>query len=158
MNSRINSVCEEIVRRFTYAEDIWNKIDKYEKEYLQELEDDKNENLKKMYAEGFARQTFLCCIFIEIQRIIKEIDSKIIFIKNQRNNVDVSTFLYMYHIYSLYMNNELVTNLNYLCSSNLEIANKNIVTVNDKDDKKYELLKLEPFVDSNKDDYILNDL
>lgn len=56
------------------------------------------------------------------------------------------------------MNNELVTNLNYLCSSNLEIANKNIVTVNDKDDKKYELLKLEPFVDSNKDDYILNDL
>ena len=70
-----------------------------------------------MYAEGFARQTFLCCIFIEIQRIIKEIDSKIIFIKNQRNNVDVSTFLYMYHIYSLYMNNELVTNLNYLCSN-----------------------------------------
>ena len=158
LNSRINSVCEEIDRRLAYAEDVWNKIDKYEKEYLQELEDDKNENLKKMYAEGFARQTFLCCIFIEIQRIIKEIDSKIIFIKNQRNNVDVSTFLYMYHIYSLYMNNELVTNLNYLCSSNLEIANKNIVTVNDKDDKKYELLKLEPFVDSNKDDYILNDL
>ena len=158
LNSRINSVCEEIDQRLAYAEDVWNKIDKYEKEYLQVLEDDKNENLKKMYDEGFARQTFLCCIFMEIQRIIKEIDSKIIFIKNQKNNVDVSTFLYMNQIYFLYMQKELISNLDYLCLSNLEISAKTIVTINDKDDKKYELLKLEPFVDSNKDDYILNDL
>jgi hypothetical protein len=157
LNSRINSVCEEINRRLAYAEDVWNKIDKYEKVYLQELEDDKNENLKKMYDEGFARQTFLCCIFMEIQRIIKEIDSKIIFIKNQRNNVDVSTFLYMNQIYELYMRKELITNLDYLCSTNLEISAKTIVTINDKDEKKYEVLKLEPFVDMNKDDYILND-
>jgi len=111
-----------------------------------------------MYDEGFARQTFLCCIFMEIQRIIKEIDSKIIFIKNQRNNVDVSTFLYMNQIYYLYMQKELISNLDYLCSSNLEFSAKSIITINDKDDKKYEPLKLEPFVDDNKDDYILNDL
>ena len=110
-----------------------------------------------MYDEGFARQTFLCCIFMEIQRIIKEIDSKIIFIKNQRNNVDVSTFLYMNQIYALYMKKELLTNLEYLCGTNLEISTKTIVTVNDKDEKKYETLKLEPFVDMNKDDYIMND-
>jgi hypothetical protein len=158
LNSRINSVCEEIDQRLAYAEDVWNKIDKYEKEYLQVLEDDRNENLKKMYDEGFARQTFLCCIFMEIQRIIKEIDSKIIFIKNQKNNVDVSTFLYMNQIYFLYMQKELISNLDYLCLSNLEFSGKTIATVNEKDDKKYELLKLEPFVDNNKDDYILNDL
>ena len=158
LNSRINSVCEEINRRLDYAEDVWNKIDKYEKKYLQELEDERIENLKKMNEEGFARQTFLCCIFMEIQRIIKEIDSKIIFIKNQRNNVDVSTFLYMNQIYYLYMQKELISNLDYLCSSNLEFSAKNIITMNDKEDKKYEPLKLEPFVDDNKDDYILNDL
>ena len=158
LNSRIDAVCEEINRRLAYAEDVWNKIDKYEKEYLTQLEDDKNDNLKKMYDEGFARQTFLCCIFMEIQRIIKEIDSKIIFIKNQRNNVDVSTFLYMNQIYALYMKKELLTNLEYLCGTNLEISTKTIVTVNDKDEKKYETLKLEPFVDMNKDDYIMNEL
>ena len=158
LNSRINSVCDEINRRLSYAEDVWNKIDKYEKEYLQELEDDKNENLKKMYDEGFARQTFLCCIFMEIQRIIKEIDSKIIFIKNQRNNVDVSTFLYMNQIYHLYMEKELLSNLDYLTQTNLEISGKTIVTINDKDDKRYEPLKLEPFVDMNNDDYIMNEL
>ena len=158
LNSRINSVCEEINRRLDYAEDVWNKIDKYEKKYLQELEDERIENLKKMNEEGFARQTFLCCIFMEIQRIIKEIDSKIIFIKNQRNNVDVSTFLYMNQIYYLYMQKELINNLDYLCSSNLEFSAKSILTVNDKEDKKYDLLQLEPFVDDNKDDYILNDL
>jgi hypothetical protein len=158
LNSRIDSICEEINHRLFYAEDVWKKIDKYEKEYCQELDDDKNENLKKMYDEGFARQTFLCCIFMEIQRIIKEIDSKIIFIKNQRNNVDVSTFIYMNQIYLLYMQKELIANLDYLCATNLEISAKNIITINDKDDKKFEPLKLEPFVDSNKDDYILNDI
>ena len=95
---------------------------------------------------------------MEIQRIIKEIDSKIIFIKNQRNNVDVSTFLYMNQIYELYMKEELSANLEYLCGTNLDISAKNIITINDKDDKKFEPLKLEPFVDTNKDDYILNDI
>ena len=42
-----------------------------------------------MYDEGYIRETILGCI---LQRIINEIDSKIIFIKNQRNNVDVSIF------------------------------------------------------------------
>ena len=158
LNSRIDSICEEISHRLFYAEDVWKKIDKYEKEYCQELDDDKNDNLKKMYDEGFARQTFLCCIFMEIQRIIKEIDSKIIFIKNQRNNVDVSTFLYMNQIYLLYMHDELIVNLDYLCQTNLEISAKNIIAINDKDDKKFEPLKLEPFIDINKDDYILNDI
>ena len=81
LNSRIDSICEEINHRLAYAEDVWKRIDEYEKDYNQVLEDDKNDNLKKMQEEGYARQTFLCCIFMEIQRIIKEIDSKIIFIK-----------------------------------------------------------------------------
>ena len=93
-----------------------------------------------------------------MQKMSGEIDSKIIFIKNQRNNVDVSTFLYMNQIYALYMKKELLTNLEYLCGTNLEISTKTIVTVNDKDEKKYETLKLEPFVDMNKDDYIMNEL
>ena len=156
LNSRIDSICEEINHRLFYAEDVWKKIDKYEKEYCQELYDDKKDNIKKMREEGFARQTFLCCIFMEIQRIIKEIDSKIIFIKNQRNNVDVSTFLYMDQIFNISIK-ELISNLDYLGSPNLEISNKNIITINDKDDKKFEPLKLEPFVDTNQDDYILND-
>ena len=56
------------------------------------------------------------------------------------------------------MQKELINNLDYLCSSNLEFSAKSILTVNDKEDKKYDLLQLEPFVDDNKDDYILNDL
>ena len=112
-----------------------------------------------MYDEGYARQTFLDCIFMEIQRIIKEIDSKIIFIKNQRNNVDVNTFLYMNQIFQSYMEKELSGNIEYLCNNtNLEISTKSIITINDKNDKKFEPLKLEPLVDSNKDDYILNDI
>ena len=113
--------------------------------------------IKKMREEGFSRQTFLCCIFMEIQRIIKEIDSKIIFIKNQRNNVDVSTFLYMNQIFQIYMN-ELIRNLDYLGTSNFEISTKNIITISEyKDEKKFEPLKLEPFIDVNQDDYILNE-
>ena len=157
LNSRIEAVCEEIDNRLFYATDVWKKIDKYEKDYYQVLDDDKKINKKKMYEEGYARQTFLCCIFMEIQRILKEIDSKIIFIKNQRNNVDVSTFLYMNQIYQLYMKNELIANLEYLCNSPLELSTKPIITLLDKDAKKIEPLKLEPFIDINKDDYILND-
>ena len=157
LNSRIDSICEEINHRLFYAEDVWKKIDKYEKEYCQELYDDKKDNIKRMREEGFSRQTFLCCIFMEIQRIIKEIDSKIIFIKNQRNNVDVSTFLYMNQIFQIYMN-ELIRNLDYLGTSNFEISTKNIITISEyKDEKKFEPLKLEPFIDVNQDDYILND-
>ena len=52
----------------------------------------------------------------------------------------------------------LLSNLEYLCGTNLEISTKTIVTVNDKDEKKYETLKLEPFIDMNKDDYIMNEL
>ena len=33
LNSRIDSICEEINHRLLYAEDVWKKIDKYEKEY-----------------------------------------------------------------------------------------------------------------------------
>ena len=65
---------------------------------------------------------------MEIQRIIKEIDSKFIFNKNQRNNVDVSTFLYMNDIYLQYMQKELTTNLDFLSSTNLENFVKPIVT------------------------------
>ena len=110
----------------------------------------KSKKEEKMYEEGYARQTFLCCIFMEIQRIIKEIDSKIIFIKNQRNNVDVSTFLYMNQIYQLYMKNELIANLEYLCNSPSELSTKPIITLLDKDAKKIEPLKLEPFIDKQK--------
>ena len=56
------------------------------------------------------------------------------------------------------MQKELISNLDYLCSSNLEFSAKSIITINGKDDKKYEPFKLEPFVDDNKDDYIMNDL
>ena len=158
LNSRIDSICEEINHRLFYAEDVWKKINKYEKDFCQILDDDKNDNLKKMYDEGYARQTFLGCIFMEVQRIIKEIDSKIIFIKNQRNNVDVSTFLYMNQIFQSYMEKES-SNIEFLrTTTNLEISTKSIITINDKDDKKFEPLKLEPFVDTNKDDYILNDI
>ena len=133
LNSRIDSICEEINHRLFYAEDVWKKINKYEKDFCQELDNDKNDNLKKMYDEGYARQTFLGCIFMEIQRIIKEIDSKIIFIKNQRNNVDVSTFLYMNQIFQSYMEKELSGNIEYLCNNtNLEISTKSIITINDK--------------------------
>ena len=70
----------------------------------------------------------------------------------------MSTFLYMNQIYLLYMHDELIVNLDYLCQTNLEISAKNIIAINDKDDKKFEPLKLEPFIDINKDDYILNDI
>ena len=99
LNSRIDSVCEDIKQRLAYAEVIWEQIDQYEKKYCTELEEKRIESIKMMQDEGYARSTFLSCIFMEIQRIIKEIDSKFIFNKNQRNNVDVSTFLYMNDIY-----------------------------------------------------------
>ena len=159
LNSRIDAVCEEINKRLLYAENIWKQIDEYENSYCTELENDKAKNIKKMYDEGFARQTYLCCIFMEIQRIIKEIDSKIIFIKNQKNNVDVSTYLYMNQIYLIYMQNELIANLDYLCSSNLEISTKNIITIDNKvDTNKFRKIELRPFENKNEDDYIMNDL
>ena len=89
------------------------EIDQYEKKYCTELEEKRIESIKMMQDEGYARSTFLSCIFMEIQRIIKEIDSKFIFNKNQRNNVDVSTFLYMNDIYLQYMQKELTTNLDF---------------------------------------------
>ena len=64
----------------------------------------------------------------------------------------------MNQIYLLYMKDELYVNLEYLCNSPLELSTKNIITINDKDDKKFPPLKLEPFIDTNKDDYILNDI
>ena len=64
----------------------------------------------------------------------------------------------MNEIFTHYMNEELPPNLDYFSSTNLELSAKAIITINDKDDKKFEPLRLEPFVDTNKDDYILNDV
>jgi hypothetical protein len=48
--------------------------------------------------------------------------------------------------------------LDYLGTSNFEISTKNIITISEyKDEKKFEPLKLEPFIDVNQDDYILNE-
>lgn len=107
LNSKIDSVCEDIKQRLVYAEGIWDEIDQYEKKYCVTLEDKRQQSIKMMKDEGYSRSTFLSCIFMEIQRIIKEIDSKFIFNKNQRNNVDVSTFLYMNDIFLQYMQKEL---------------------------------------------------
>ena len=87
---------------------------------------------------------------MEIQRILKEIDSKIIFNKNERNNVDVSTFLYMNQIYQDYMKNELTSNLDFLSSTNLENFGKPIATINNNDGEIYDPIDLEQF---NYEDY-----
>ena len=150
MNSRIDAICDEIDSKLKYAEEIWDKIDKYEKNYCDELEKRRKDTIKEMNDEGFARQTFLSCIFMEIQRILKEIDSKIIFNKNERNNVDVSTFLYMNQIYQDYMKNELTSNLDFLSSTNLENFGKPIATINNNDGEIYDPIDLEQF---NYEDY-----
>ena len=109
------------------------------------LEDKRIESIKMMQDEGYARSTFLSCIFMEIQRIIKEIDSKFIFNKNQRNNVDVSTFLYMNDIYLQYMQKELTTNLDFLSSTNLENFVKPIVTLNDSNASQYPPIEFDEY-------------
>ena len=81
LNSKIDSVCEDIKQRLVYAEGIWEQIDQYEKQYCVTLEEKRQESTKMMKDEGYSRSTFLSCIFMEIQRIIKEIDSKFIIIK-----------------------------------------------------------------------------
>ena len=146
LNAKIDSVCEDIKQRLVYAEGIWDTIDKYEKQYCNELEEKRVESIKMMQDEGYARSTFLSCIFMEIQRIIKEIDSKFIFNKNQRNNVDVSTFLYMNDIYLQYMQKELTTNLDFLSSTNLESFVKPIVTLNDNNAALYPQIQLKEYV------------
>ena len=155
LNSRIDSVCNDINKRLKYAESIWNEIDQYEKNYCNELEDKRNESIKLMSDEGYARQTFLSCTFMEIQRIIKEIDSKVIFNKNQKNNVDVSTFLYMNQVYLSYMHNELGSNLELLTSTNLESFVKPIITLNDSNSSDYPKIKLSEF--KMNDSYYEND-
>ena len=105
-----------------------------------------------MQDEGYARSTFLSCIFMEIQRIIKEIDSKFIFNKNQRNNVDVSTFLYMNDIYLQYMQKELTTNLDFLSSTNLENFVKSIVTLNDSNASQYPPIEFDEFDEIPRDE------
>ena len=82
---------------------------------------------------------------MEIQRIIKEIDSKFIFNKNQRNNVDVSTFLYMNDIYLQYMQKELTANLDFLSSKNLETFVKLIVTLNDSNSIQYPTIEFDEY-------------
>ena len=120
------------------------------KTYELQLEKRRKDTIKEMNDEGFARQTFLSCIFMEIQRILKEIDSKIIFNKNERNNVDVSTFLYMNQIYQDYMKNELTSNLDFLSSTNLENFGKPIATINNSNGEMYDPIDLEQF---NYEDY-----
>ena len=145
LNSRIDSVCEDIKQRLAYAEVIWEQIDQYEKKYCTELDEKRIKSIKMMQDEGYARSTFLSCIFMEIQRIIKEIDSKFIFNKNQRNNVDVSTFLYMNDIYLQYMQKELTTNLDFLSSTNLENFVKPIVTLNDSNASQYPPIEFDEY-------------
>ena len=145
MNSRIDAICDEIDERLNYAEEIWDKIDEYEKNYCDELEKRRKEKMKEMTNEGYARQTFLSCIFMEIQRILKEIDSKIIFNKNEKNNVDVSTFLYMNQIFVDYMKKELFSNLDFLISTNLENFGKPIAATNDSNGELFNPIELEQF-------------
>ena len=145
LNSRIDSVCNDIKKRIKFAENIWKEIDDYEKNYYNELEDKRIESIKLMTDEGYARQTFLSCVFMEIQRIIKEIDSKAIFNKNLRNNVDVSTFLYMNQIYLNYMHKELSSNLELLASTNLESFVKPIISLNENNTIEYQKINLEEF-------------
>ena len=145
LNSKIDSVCEDIKQRLVYAEGIWEQIDQYEKQYCVTLEEKRQESTKMMKDEGYSRSTFLSCIFMEIQRIIKEIDSKFIFNKNQRNNVDVSTFLYMNDIYLQYMQKELTANLDFLSSKNLETFVKLIVTLNDSNSIQYPTIEFDEY-------------
>ena len=46
LNSRIDSVCEDIKQRLAYAEGIWEQIDQYEKKYCTELEEKRIERRK----------------------------------------------------------------------------------------------------------------
>ena len=102
----------------------WKKIDKYEKEYLQELEDDKNENLKKMYAEGFARQTFLCCIFKELNEIKTELKEEKLKNENLKNIVD-----------------ELIKENNELKEEKLKNRNEELTIKSDEDDERIKELE-----------------
>ena len=151
LNSLIESVCDDIDQRLAYAESVWEQVDAYEKKYYTELEEKRASSINMMKDEGYARTTFLSCIFMEIQRIIKEIDSKVIFNKIQRNNADVSTFLYMNQIYLTYMQKELTSNLDFLASTNLETFLKPIIAI---DDLNMVMYPQEEFMEyERKDDY-----
>jgi hypothetical protein len=144
-------VCDDIDQRLAYAESVWEQVDTYEKKYYTELEEKRALSINMMKDDGYARTTFLSCIFMEIQRIIKEIDSKVIFNKIQRNNADVSTFLYMNQIYLTYMQKELTSNLDFLASTNLETFLKPIIAI---DDLNMVMYPQEEFMEyERKDDY-----
>ena len=155
LNSKIDAACQEIKERLAYAEGIWSQIDKYEKDYCAELDRKRNKGINDMCEEGYARQTFLCCLFMEIQRIIKEIDCKVIFNKNQRNNVDVSTFLYMNIIFNEYMREELSKNLDNLLGTNLDSFNKPIIAKNET--QEFPTIHFKPFKPNSDDDYLMVD-
>jgi hypothetical protein len=103
---------------------------------LQNLENSlierRNRCIKEVEKETLSRNTYLASLCIELQRINYEIESKIAFLKNQKNNADQATFISMANAFNSYINNELSKNLDFLIKTNIEKTNDKLVELDQK--------------------------
>lgn len=111
------------------------EISKLYKNAVQEINERLAKAQEELDNEILFRSTYLASVSVEIQRIITEIDTKIVFLKNQYSNADMSTYIAMSNMFSKYMKEELLPNLDLLCNINFEQITTNLFSVEKKDNE-----------------------
>ncbi len=111
------------------------EISKLYKNAVQEINERLAKAQEELDNEILFRSTYLASVSVEIQRIITEIDTKIVFLKNQYSNADMSTYIAMSNMFSKYMKEELLPNLDLLCNINFEQITTNLFSVEKKENE-----------------------
>jgi hypothetical protein len=125
----VNYIDEEVEKRNNSSKE----IGKIYKNTVQEITERLAKAHEELENEILYRSTYLASVSVEIQRIITEIDSKIYFLKHQFYNADQSTYISMYNMFTKYMKEELIPNLDLLCNLSFEQITTNLYHVEKKD-------------------------
>lgn len=125
----VNYIDEEVEKRNSSSKE----IGKMYKNAVQEITERLAKAHEELENEILYRSTYLASVSVEIQRIIVEIDTKIYFLKHQYYNADQSTYIAMSNMFSRYMKDELIPNLELLCNLGFEQITTNLYHVEKKD-------------------------
>jgi len=129
LREMINYIDEEVEKRQTSSKE----IGKMYKKAVEEITERLAKAQEDLDNEILFRSTYLASVSVEIQRIINEIDTKINFLKHQYLYADQSTYISMSNMFSKYMKEELIPNLELLCNLGFEQITTNLYHVEKKD-------------------------
>jgi hypothetical protein len=92
-----------------------------------------HKSLDDFQHEILSRCSYLASISVELQRLITEIDTKIMFLKSIYSNTDNATFIALTNVFNEYMKNDVIRNLEMMINIIIEGITQNIFRIEKKD-------------------------